>query len=65
MALTTVYLNNEAWRRADGSHATVRVFVGPLANFGQPPAVFVGGVATVDDALAAKLLALGLARLTP
>jgi hypothetical protein len=33
--------------------------------FGQPPATFVNGAATVDDALAAKLLALGIARLTP
>jgi hypothetical protein len=43
----------------------VRVYVGPLRNYGQPPAVFVNGVAVVDDDLQAKLLELGIARLTP
>lgn len=62
MASTTVYLIDDSWRR---NHAEVRVYVGPLRNYGQPPALFVDGVAQVDDALAAKLLSLGIARLTP
>jgi hypothetical protein len=63
---TTLYLTDQSWRRADGSHAVVRVYVGPLQNYGQPPAVFVDGATVItDDALAATLLARGLARLTP
>jgi hypothetical protein len=63
---TTLYLIDQSWRRADGHHAEVRIYVGPLRNYGQPPAVFVDGVALIADAaLAAKVVALGIARLTP
>jgi len=65
MASTRVYLINQDWRRADGHHAVVRVYVGPLRNYGQPPAVFVNGEAVVDDDLREKLLSLGYVRLTP
>jgi hypothetical protein len=63
--MATIYLVNEDWRRADGQDAVVRIYVGPLRNYGQPPAVFVNGVAEVDDDVRDKLLQLGVARLTP
>jgi len=63
---TTLYLNDQSWRRADGNHAMVRVHVGPLQNYAQTPAVFTSGVAIIADAaLANKVLELGIARLTP
>jgi hypothetical protein len=66
MAATTLYLNDQSWRRADGNHAVVRVYVGPLANYGQPLAVFVDGVAVITDAaLANKVVELGIARRIP
>jgi hypothetical protein len=66
MAATTLYLNDQTWRRADGHHATVRVYVGPLRSYSQSGADFVNGEAVIrDDELAAKLLGLGIARRTP
>jgi hypothetical protein len=66
MATITLYLNDQSWRRADGNHATVRVYVGAMQNLGQPPAVFVDGVAVLtDENLAAKVVGLGIARTTP
>lgn len=65
VCLTRVYLINQEWRRADGQPAVVRVYVGPLRNYGQPPAVFVEGMAVVDDDLRDQLLRLGIVRLTP
>jgi hypothetical protein len=62
----TLYLTSQEWRRADGAHAVVRVYVGPLKNYGQPPALFIDGVAVIGDVdLANKVLELGIARLTP
>ena len=66
MAATTLYLNDQSWQRADGNHTVVWVYVRPLANYGQPPAVFVDGVAVITDAaLANKVVELGIARRIP
>jgi hypothetical protein len=65
MALTRVYLIDQSWRRADGHHAVVRVFIGPGPHATTVPAVFVNGEAVVDDDLRGRLLQEGYARLTP
>jgi hypothetical protein len=63
---TTLYLNDQTWRREDGNHASVRIYIGPLQSSSQSWADFVNGQAVIrDDALSAKLLGLGIARLTP
>jgi hypothetical protein len=65
MGLTRVSLINQDWRRADGNHATVRIYLGPRASYTTVPAVFVNGEALVDDDLRDQLLRLGYVRLTP
>jgi hypothetical protein len=66
MGLTRVYLRDQSsWRRADGHHAVVRVFIGPWPHYTMVPAVFVDGEAVVDDDLRGRLLQEGYVRLTP
>jgi hypothetical protein len=52
-------------RRADGHHATVRVYLGPGPHYTMVPTVFMNGEAVVDDDLRGRLLQAGYVQLTP